>query len=105
MKIISYKDAIKEAIQEEMENDPTVFVIGGETKMFKFDQGAIFDDDEKNSAEAKLMNDWMRERAVKQSSAKTLQGAFAKTKTEEEIKQETVKNLNYYDQVLAHIYY
>mgnify|MGYP001196471579 CR=1 FL=1 len=34
MKIISYKDAIKEAIQEEMENDPTVFVIGGETKMF-----------------------------------------------------------------------
>ena len=34
MKIISYQDAIKEAIQEEMENDPTVFVIGGETKMF-----------------------------------------------------------------------
>ena len=34
MKIISYKDAIKEAIQEEMENDSTVFVIGGETKMF-----------------------------------------------------------------------
>ena len=37
MKIISYQDAIKEAIQEEMENDPTVFVIGGETKMFGSD--------------------------------------------------------------------
>jgi len=75
------------------------FVEGGVTETFTFDQGAIFDDDEKNSAEAKRMDKWMRERAVKQSSAKTLQGAFAKTKTKEEIKQKTVKNLNYYDQV------
>lgn len=34
MKILSYQDAINEAIQEEMESDPSVFVIGGETKMF-----------------------------------------------------------------------
>lgn len=34
MKTLSYQDAINEAIQEEMELDSNIFVIGGETKMF-----------------------------------------------------------------------
>ncbi len=34
MKILSYQDAINEAIKEEMELNSDVFVIGGETKMF-----------------------------------------------------------------------
>ncbi len=34
MKIISYKDAINEAISEEMKYDSSIFVIGVETKMF-----------------------------------------------------------------------
>ena len=63
-------------------------VPGGVTEVFKFDQGAIFDDDELNSEEAKLMNDWMRERAVKQSSAKTLQNTFVNNKTDEQRKEE-----------------
>lgn len=34
MKNITYKDAIREAIDEEMELDSSIFIIGGETKMF-----------------------------------------------------------------------
>ena len=63
-------------------------VPGGVTEVFKFDQGAIFDDDEKNSDEAFDMDYWMRKRAVKQSSAKTLQNILVDNKTDEQREEE-----------------
>jgi len=55
---------------------------------FTFDQGFFMDDDEANSAEAKRMDNWMRSRAVKGTSAKTLQSTFAEDKTDEQRKEE-----------------